>query len=50
MDSIKILNQYTDEHAALYNADTTEAIKMFDDNSIDMEIYSPPIFQPVHIQ
>ena len=42
MDSIKILNQYTDEYAALYNADTTEAIKMFDSDSVDMEIYSPP--------
>ena len=42
MDSMKILNQYTDDYAALYNADTTEAIKMFSDNSIDMEVYSPP--------
>lgn len=42
MDSINVINQYTDKYCALYNADTVEAIKMFDDNSIDMEIYSPP--------
>ena len=41
-DSLKILNQYIDDRCALYNGDTTEVIKMFDDNSVDMEIYSPP--------
>lgn len=39
---IKILNQYTNEHCALYNADSCEAVKMFDNNSIDMMVYSPP--------
>lgn len=42
MDSINILDQYMDEHCALYNADSVEAVKMFDDNSIDEIIYSPP--------
>lgn len=42
MDSIKILNQYIDDYCALYNADSVEAIKMFDENSIDEIIYSPP--------
>ena len=42
MDSIKILDQYIDDHAALYNGDSCEIINMFADSSVDMEIYSPP--------
>lgn len=42
MDSMKILDQYMDEHCALYNGDTVEIIPMFGDDSVDMEIYSPP--------
>jgi hypothetical protein len=49
MDSVKILNQYIDDHAALYNADTAEAITMFGNESVDIEVYSPPIFQPLHL-
>jgi len=30
------------ERYALYNGDTTELIKMIPDNSIGLEIYSPP--------
>lgn len=39
---IKIIDQYISDRAAIYNADTVEAIKMFSDDSIDMMIYSPP--------
>lgn len=39
---VNIINQYRDENCALYCADTVEAIKMFSDNSMDMELYSPP--------
>ena len=42
MDKIEILNQYIDENCALYNADSCEAIKMFDDESVDLIVYSPP--------
>lgn len=42
MDSINIISQFIDDRCALYNADTTEAIKMIADESVDMEIYSPP--------
>lgn len=42
MDSIKILDQYIDDHVAIYNADTVDAINLFGDDSVDMEIYSPP--------
>ena len=39
---IKIVSQYKSDNCALYCADTVEAIKMFNDNSMDMELYSPP--------
>lgn len=39
---MKILNQYVTEDCALYNADSVEAIKMIPDNSVGLEIYSPP--------
>lgn len=39
---VNILNQYMDENCALYNADSCEAVKMFDDNSMDMMVFSPP--------
>lgn len=39
---VNILNQYMNENCALYNADSCEAVKMFDDNSMDMMVYSPP--------
>ncbi|MBQ2469551.1 MAG: site-specific DNA-methyltransferase [Ruminococcus sp.] len=42
MDSIKVNGKYIDDHAALYCGDTTEVIKAFGDDSVDMEIYSPP--------
>ena len=42
MDEVKVLNQYADENCAVYNGDSCEVIKMFDDNSMDMMVYSPP--------
>lgn len=39
---IKINDQYSTDRYTLINADTTEAIKLIPDNSIHMEIYSPP--------
>ena len=42
MDSLKNNGDYIDEYAALYCGDTTELIKDFADDSVDMEIYSPP--------
>ena len=39
---MQILDSYITERYALYNADTTEAIKEIPDNSIGLEIYSPP--------
>ena len=39
---INIVSQYSNENCALYCADTVEAIKMFSDDSVDMELYSPP--------
>ena len=42
MDGIKVLDKYIDEYAALYNGDTTELIKAFADESVDMEMFSPP--------
>ena len=42
MDSIKVIDKYIDEHAALYCGDTTEIIRMFGDESVDMEVFSPP--------
>ena len=49
MDDIKVLDKYIDECAALYNGDTTELIKAFTDESVDMEMFSPPVFKPVYI-
>jgi len=42
MDEVKVLNQYTDNYCALYNGDSCEVIKMFDDDSMDLMVYSPP--------
>ena len=42
MGNVNILGKYIDNYAALYNGDTAEIIKAFGDNTIDMEIYSPP--------
>lgn len=39
---MQILDSYITERYALYNADTTEAIKDIPDNSIGLEVYSPP--------
>lgn len=39
---MEILDQYITDDCALYNADSVEAIKMIPDNSIGLEIYSPP--------
>ncbi|MEE1007195.1 MAG: site-specific DNA-methyltransferase [Acutalibacteraceae bacterium] len=39
---MKILNQYITDDCALYNADSVEAIKMIPDNSVGLEVYSPP--------
>ena len=37
-----VINQYIDQYCALYNADSCEAVKMFDENSMDLMVYSPP--------
>ena len=42
MDRVKVLDKYIDEHVAMYNGDTTEIIREFGDDSVDMEVYSPP--------
>jgi len=39
---MQILDSYITERYALYNADTTEAIKEIPDNSIGLSVYSPP--------
>lgn len=39
---MNIIDQKITENYAIYNADTTEAIKMIPDNSVGMIIYSPP--------
>lgn len=39
---VMINRQYITDNVAMYCADTTEAIKMFDDNSIGLIVYSPP--------
>ena len=39
---MKVIDKYIDEYAALYCGDTTELIKAFGDESVDMEIFSPP--------
>lgn len=42
MDEIKVLKQYQDDDCALYNGDSCEIVKMFDENSMDLMVYSPP--------
>ena len=42
MDSVKVLDKYIDDKAALYCGDTAEIITQFGDDSMDMEVYSPP--------
>ena len=42
MGDVKVLDKYIDDYCALYNGDTTEIITNFAENSVDMEIYSPP--------
>ena len=42
MDEIKVLKQYQDDYCALYNGDSCEIVKMFDENSMDLMVYSPP--------
>ena len=39
---IKVDNKKITDRYALYNADATEALTMFPDNSIGLEVYSPP--------
>lgn len=42
MGDIKVLDKYIDDKAALYCGDTTEIITQFGDDSVDMEVFSPP--------
>ena len=42
MGDINVNDKYIDKHVAMYCGDTTEIIKGYGDESIDMEIYSPP--------
>jgi DNA modification methylase len=42
MDSVKVLDKYIDDKAALYCGDTAEIITQFGNDSVDMEVYSPP--------
>lgn len=42
MGDVKVLDKHIDDYCALYNGDTTEIITSFAENSVDMEIYSPP--------
>ena len=39
---MNVLDQYITERYALYNGDTTEIIGGAADNSIGLEVYSPP--------
>ena len=39
---MNILNQYITDECALYNADSIEAIKAIPDESVGLEVYSPP--------
>lgn len=39
---MKILDQYSTDRYSLFNGDTTEIITQFPDNSMGMEIFSPP--------
>ena len=38
----KILDQYSTDRYTLINGDTTEIIKDIPDNSVGLEVYSPP--------
>ncbi len=42
MGDVNVLDSYMDNYCALYNGDTAEIIKGFGENSVDMEVYSPP--------
>lgn len=42
MGDVRVIDKHIDEYCALYNGDTTEIITGFSENSVDMEIYSPP--------
>ena len=42
MGDIRVWEKYIDDRAALYCGDTTEIITQFGDESVDMEVYSPP--------
>lgn len=37
------------ERYAIYNADTTEAIKAIPDESVSMIVYSPPLLRIVYL-
>lgn len=39
---MEVLNQYITDSCAIYNADTIEAIKAIPDESVGLEVYSPP--------
>jgi DNA modification methylase len=39
---MNVLDKYITDNYAIYNADTTEAIKMFPDNSMGFSVFSPP--------
>jgi DNA modification methylase len=45
MCRVNVLDQVVTEKFALYNADSTEAIKGLPDNSVDLSVYSPPFSQ-----
>lgn len=42
---ININDQYITDEVAMYCADTTEAVRMFDDEYVDFIVYSPPFSQ-----
>lgn len=42
MGDINVNDKYIDKHVAMYCGDTAEIIKGYGDESVDMEIYSPP--------
>ena len=46
---VKVTKQKITDQYALYCADTTEAIKGIEDNSVGLIVYSPPILITVHI-
>lgn len=37
-----VLDQYHEDEWSLYNADSVEVLENFEDNSIDLSVYSPP--------